>query len=346
MQLDTAGMRKRFEYVRGVSIFAVAVGHFSSRFLEQPLPLYSGYLIAFFFIVSGYGIHHSLTTRIGKLGTAKGLASFFVRRAVRLYPVYWLWLALDLVFDPASSVAGLRLAEVLLFQFHDPPQKWFLHAIVLCYLFAPLFFFAMRRTGKWFLPLLVAGVLVSNVGLRLLGAPPMRCGMYLFVYLGNVFLFGFGMYYAAMVPALRLRKSNWGLIAAGAVMSGLFVATRSMQLVATTVPKMQVLPQGWSQTLPVLLYASLLLVAVLFFSHERWLVGGPVFRFLGRVSLSIYVFEGMYSTSLERMGFIGGVSDWNIVAYLALFPFFAGGCWLLERALSVGRLPSWGRSGV
>lgn len=259
-----------------------------------------------------------------------------MRRAIRLYPVFWLWLGLDILVDPGNTLAELRLAELFLVQFNDPSYKWFLHAIVMCYLVALPLYVAVNRLDRWYLLVSVAVVVAVHFALSAAGVPPRRCLMFLFVFLGNVFLFGFGMYYARRFSSLRTTKSNLSLAVGVVVMAVVFVVTGYMQQQATSVPRLQMLPPEWDVALPLALYASIIYVAVQFFSHARRL---PLMRpigFLGRVSLSVYVFEGMFATALARLGLVRGVSDWNLIPYIVLFPLLAVGCRVLERQVLSG----------
>lgn len=326
------GLSRRINYIRGLAVFAVAIGHFSSRFMEHSIPTHPGYLIAFFFIVSGYGIYHSLNNRLAHNGIGHGLISFFSKRALRLFPLYWLWLILNLLFDPGVTLQNLQLSQILLLQFHDPAYHWFLPAIVMCYIVAPILFWLLQLLGKHFLFFSIGSVLALNIALSFLDVPKIRCWMYLFVYCGHIFLFAFGMYYAKVLYYRQWRRSTPLFVISCFCFAALCIIARLTQAATTTVPKLQTLPPIWEIAIPIGLYAMLFLVAVLFFQHDWKLPLASIFCFMGKISLAIYIFEGMYATALSRVSFFSGISDINILPYFLLFPIFVVGCFVLERA--------------
>lgn len=326
-------MRDATDYVRGLVILTVLVGHFSTQYMDWKIETYSGYFIAFFFILSGYGIGSSLDSRIGRLGPGRGLLGFFAKRAARLYPLYWIYFFLDYAFDPAARAAGFSWTEFFLVQFLDPAHKWFLHAIVLCYLLAPVLYLLLKVLKGRYLPALLGLGIAVNIGLALSGAPPVRCLMFLFVYLGNVLLFGFGMGRAAIRKHAGTGKGAAATSLAAALMVASFVLVHHLQALATAQPKAQVLPDGYGVVAPLALYGLIALFTVLFFGRDRRLLLLNVVRKIGSLSLSLYIFEGAYATLLRKAGMIAARSDLNLAVYALFFPFFLLGCHCLEHVL-------------
>jgi hypothetical protein len=124
--------------LKGFAILAVAANHFITLYVAPACNDYGNGFIAFFFIFSGYGLYHSLV-RCGRLSAGR-IFGFWVRRFVRIYPLYRLSLALLSTLDHQSYTVRVFLAYPLR---QAPGIFWFVTSIVQCYLLAPLLFWLL-----------------------------------------------------------------------------------------------------------------------------------------------------------------------------------------------------------
>ena len=183
--------------LRGVAVLLVVLAHASQKRLLAENFKFSGELgVIVFFVLSGFLITHLLLeerTRTGQISLSK----FYVRRALRIWPLYFAVLGvyvfvLPLFLDPdnhrsiyeADSLHDhyyllaypLFLQNYLLsgsdFHYNGLRVFWSLAVEEHFYLFWPLLLLALR--GRWLVPSLV-GIVIATFSLRaltLLGVLP------------------------------------------------------------------------------------------------------------------------------------------------------------------------------
>jgi peptidoglycan/LPS O-acetylase OafA/YrhL len=174
-----AGGRLAFaDLLRGIAAFIVMVGHFTILYLTAPAvvalltnsePAAAGYVpefiktlydrvdlaatgVAVFFLISGFVIPLSLERAT--------TVAFIIRRFLRIYPTFWVALALNVAAlflsawywsKPVEHTLGDYVANAALTtelsarHFDIPSVMWTLQIEMKYYLLAPLFFFAIRR---------------------------------------------------------------------------------------------------------------------------------------------------------------------------------------------------------
>jgi peptidoglycan/LPS O-acetylase OafA/YrhL len=111
-----------------------------------------GQVLGAFFIISGFGLFHQVVARKGELGS---VASFYRRRAARIYPGYWLCLIVLLVamaiYEPLLAIPPSALDLVIQFTALQMPARLIDSAI-------PIGFGV--DTAFWFVSVLLAFYLV------------------------------------------------------------------------------------------------------------------------------------------------------------------------------------------
>ena len=176
--------------MRGVAVLLVVLAHASQKRLLAENFKFSGELgVIVFFVLSGFLITHLLLeerTRTGQISLSK----FYVRRALRIWPLYFGVLGvyvfvLPLFLDPdnhrsiyeADSLHDhyyllaypLFLQNYLLsgsdFHYNGLRVFWSLAVEEHFYLFWPLLLLALR--GRWLVPSLV-GIVIATFSLRTL----------------------------------------------------------------------------------------------------------------------------------------------------------------------------------
>ena len=197
---DESYRRRRFlalDGLRGVAVLLVVLAHASQKRLLAADFKFSGELgVIVFFVLSGFLITHLLLeerTRTGGISLSK----FYVRRALRIWPLYFAVLGvyifvLPLFLDPDNfrsiyEAGSLRDHYYLLayplfvqnyllsgddFHYNGLRVFWSLAVEEHFYLFWPLLLLALR--GRWLIPSLV-GIMVAAFSLRaltLLGVLP------------------------------------------------------------------------------------------------------------------------------------------------------------------------------
>jgi peptidoglycan/LPS O-acetylase OafA/YrhL len=195
---DKPHHRKRFlalDGLRGVAVLLVVLAHGTQvhgsqeRLLPETLKFNGGWIgVVVFFVLSGFLITHLLVeerTRTGRIS----LTRFYIRRALRIWPLYFTVLGVYVfvlpLFDPSNfgsiyNANSLRdyyylLAYPFFLQnylvndsdvhFWGVELFWSLAVEEHFYLFWPLLLVALR--GRWLVPSL-AGIMIATFSLRVL----------------------------------------------------------------------------------------------------------------------------------------------------------------------------------
>lgn len=176
-----SGYIPQFDGLRGVAILLVLVGH--SRFLEALPHLgsleYTRFGVDLFFVLSGFLITGIL---LDSKGSENYFRNFYARRALRIWPLYYLILLVTFIVAPLfapsirSTVAGVWPAFVFYVQnivFMNNPTyplalgvTWSLAVEEQFYLTWPLLVFLLRRRA---LALVSVSLVFVSLSLRLAG---------------------------------------------------------------------------------------------------------------------------------------------------------------------------------
>jgi len=131
--------RQITSYLKGVAIMAVMVNHYSDIFISRAYGGYANSVIAVFFILSGYGIFQSFEK--APPVSLKVLGGYFFKRFFRLYPLFWLSMAILCYY--LNEIYPLKL--FLLPSFRVMIIYWFINAIIQCYSIAPVLYFFLKN---------------------------------------------------------------------------------------------------------------------------------------------------------------------------------------------------------
>ena len=179
-------------YIKGVFIVAFMNGH---RGVEL------------FFIASGFGLY------AGYLKSPGRWRAFFLKRAIRILPLYWVSIVVVYFRDsPTVSLKALLEHSVFLGIYGDEPLAfgplWFVSVIVLCYALMPVFVRAFDAgwAGWLFCISLVASPLSLSLGFG---------DVQLFMYLPG-FLFGMLLARLSNAATVQFARLTW-LFALGAL---------------------------------------------------------------------------------------------------------------------------------
>ncbi|KHT44123.1 hypothetical protein RJ41_17960 [Alteromonas marina] len=171
-------MRKRFDYIdalRGWAIFGVIVTHVSSLINYEgvltSLTGRGGLGVQLFFMISAFTIFHSLDNSKGKENFP--VSNFFIKRLLRIAPVYWLGIIVySLIFGLGSRgwLPGpelwhypLHFTFTNLFHPESPssvvPGGWSISCEVIFYFLCPILFALIRdiKSAIYFSIITVAG---------------------------------------------------------------------------------------------------------------------------------------------------------------------------------------------
>jgi peptidoglycan/LPS O-acetylase OafA/YrhL len=298
--------------VRGLAILLVLAHNLNpfegDRLVDRSAELASNFGwvgVQLFFVLSGYLISGIL---LDTRGAPHYYRAFFGRRVLRIFPLYYGVLLVCLVLLPALGLAPERLLAdsgnriwlwIYFINWAEPlgagvtafPHFWSLAVEEQFYLVWP--FVVARTTPRGLLKVAIALTVIafaSRLALRLAGASAM--GPYMFT-ICRMDALGLGAAVAVLVriPEYRDRAVRWrGRITI--VMSTLFVVGF---VVTRAYPRAGYLDQTFGYTILALVFAALVLLAVL--DHQRghgWIgavLRNPVLRSFGKYSYAIYLFH-------------------------------------------------------
>jgi peptidoglycan/LPS O-acetylase OafA/YrhL len=295
---------------------------------------FSGYangVVALFFVLSGYGIFHSLE---GKLNYGRNIISlqallvFYWSRALRIFPLYWLFLLLDAYVRNEMPHIGVFFANP---QQQAPGVGWFVTLLVQCYLLAPFLYIFLKKvgTGKYTATVLTLLFLVYVVSL--FDALPDHGvnAYYRHVFLGHIFIFSLGMVLPSIISVTPYMLANRSL------------ALLSFTLFLVTVYYTR-FSLFWLYVGPFFILSTFATCFFIILRNPR-LPLAKILILLGTYSYSIYLLHPFFYKALEELDIIQHGDLKNIVFTLLSLPVFILICVITEKYTNkiVGHLSNW-----
>ena len=252
------------------------------------MKFFFGFGVPLFFVVSAFSLAYGYE---GKLSDRRQVAEFYLRRLLRIAPLYYLAVIAQLatlaIFGiPQPDALTLLLSFTFLFNLSSAhvdgiaPASWSIGVEMLFYLIFP-FVLALARTPPRAVLLTAAFIAVAiayaMVGTRLKFPPS-------FVVHGLLFhlpYFGFGLIAHQAYRRLPARWGGWLTAAGLAAVVGVWAfAAYQPQAIVRIAPN--VLYQAcWG--------APFALLCIGMAARPPWLMSNPVTQFLGRISFGVYL---------------------------------------------------------
>lgn len=332
--------RQTTDYLKGLAIVAVLVSHYASFYAfdiyQRWLFEYASEFVAVFFILSGYGLYHSLSRhRQGARLSGRQLLDFYIGRALKIYPLYWASLLLtSLVLseqgygslrEPGLHTAGVYLAFPLVVA---PGVFWFIPMLMQCYLAAPACYRLLDRLGlKRYLALagILLVILMSGTYYVPMVAGALRIDPEALLYrnflFANIFLMALGMAMPLLVERYRRDLDSRVCVAASLT---LFLAAAYI----TRFPGLLFVRSGFLFT-PLFLVGSSLFCLFTIATSPRLPLSSLITP-LGSYSYPLYLFHRSYYGMLALAGLIGANSAVGIITTIWLAPAFFAVCIFLQ----------------
>ena len=322
--------RRLTNYLKGFAIIFVMADHFTGQFLTRDYGWINGYangFIAIFFLFSGYGLHFSFRKRFRQGLTLGALGRYFLDRAVRIYPLYWLSLLIAPYvfhygdFSILHETGGFLIYLGLPF-LGAPWLYWFMTARFQCYLLAPLFYLVLRRLPLW--------LSLAGGALLLLTATPLSLIIprtqvdpleYRYFLGAHLILFALGMTLPAVVSKYGRKVNN-------AMLAGSLAAFFASVYFTRT--ESDIFIQSHVVLIPLMVWSAFAL-------GVTWLAIGPalplqgVFGALGEHTYSLYLFHIPFYVLLADIGLLKNNQLRSVEVIAALLPLFVFLCIRFER---------------
>ncbi|PZD74239.1 hypothetical protein C1752_01250 [Acaryochloris thomasi RCC1774] len=281
---------------------------------------FANVIVSVFFLLSGYGIFASVRKKVIKDFSIISLVLFFRDRLVRLFPLYWIALAAQMLVNhepyQVSDFLGIGAEG----------HYWFISAILQCYLLSPFLAYALDRKkyltlfgttlvfiGVYFLPSHYP-FLANTLGwLHFVESP------YLDIYFLHTYLFFLGM--SLQKLELIKNRTQWESKIPKSVHCTIFLLIFILICFSVLLDKVYSFP----------VFGTLILVIAWTIYALRNGIEIKFFAFLGRISFSVYLFHMTYYFLLAKIGVLKIDLLWSVVAVIIVSPAFVLLCLGLER---------------
>lgn len=322
-------------YLRGMAIITVLLNHYVNYYLSDQFGGYAYRLVSFFFVLSGFGIYHSLNNAIshGTMNFAE-LVCYFYKRLIRILPVYWLaLLGASFLFPREYPLSEFIIFP--LFRSHGV-NYWFVTAIIQCYLAGPLLFLFLKRFGK-----VKYIVCLSFLMLLSFIYPLMHFDLSCihFVYgnflLGHIYLFGLGM----LIPSL-LSENNDKYVDKTLAWSLLLVFLMLVFYIHG-IKRAHVLTSRSANLLAPFFIISAFGFCLFFIATKPGLLFKRTIVLIGTYSYSLYLLHYLFYRFLYNIEIIKKASVQATVIVIVLFPVFFSICVLIEKSLNFSTRQLW-----
>ena len=314
--------------LKGIAISAVLINHYLNMNVKGTFLGYASLFVSLFFIVSGYGIYHSLTNRYRlEPHGIKKLLTFYANRLLRLYPLFLVaYITQCILFD--TPILTWTLLGI-----HAQGHFWFIPAIIQCYLVSPLFFICLKKNRFWSLNGLILTFLIANV-LLTSGALPELLGNSLRfihqywreVYFLSPLLFGLAMLVAEYIEC-------WNEVASFEKIY-LFALLLALVLFMMIIFNYQQKPHYLFSLLTTTICPLLLLtISAIYFLANNLSIS--LLSSIGTASFSIYLFHIIFYRSVNQLTGLGKNSWLEFIIVLILLPLFFYLCKFVEKQTSM-----------
>lgn len=297
--------RETTNYLKAFAILAVCINHFINGYITNSLIGYAYGFISIFFLLSGYGIYHSLEHQIDK-SFSEFIISFIKKRLMRIYPLFWLYCILTGFPDGIMGFFAL--------DFVHPKTPWFVPAIVQCYILAPFLFILTNRIKlKYIIPAIFSVFLIVNILLFAERFSPIESIGYHGLFFLNIFQFFLGYILAKIEKSIPCPKY--------------FVYCSFLLLfffIQETTPQSLLSFSGKRYLFPLLLSFTVFIFCLSLLSSTIVLPLKNVMNFIGIHSFSIYLFNGLSARVLSMLGIIhrDNTQCVGILVWIITLPFF------------------------
>lgn len=312
------------DFLKGVAIISVLINHYINNYISIRFSEIANGMVSIFFLLSGYGLFYSLSRK--KSNIILFYKGFYLKRILRIYPLYIVSLLLSVLFAGNS----FSLFTYIAFPFQASGIYWFITSLIQCYFLSPLIFAVWQKFGNrnYILFLTIILFVTQLVSLFLKFEPTRQYFGYRFMAVGHLFLFSYGI----CIPKLQLPKfltKSCFIAASGFIFLTTLLLTRQRDF-------------GFENS--GLYFSSLFILSCFIFissilKKQDLNLKFYIISFLGKHSYSIYLFHLFYFGILYKLGLIQKQSLIGIIVTLICFPFFLIGCIFAEKISSIKHWP-------
>ena len=335
--------------VRGWAILLVITHHVSTMFPEMPYPVkkltnFGWHGVQLFFLASALTL--LLSWHRTQVHDGSSIRSFFLRRFLRIAPMYYTGAVIYFIAEPPAS--GFDLSQMLIsFTFLNVwrpewipttpgwlvvPGGWSVGVEFIFYVLFPVLatiITSLSRAVAFFVAAFAFACLANHLGSFWLTEYSLDAARnFLYFWFPNqapVFALGFILYFIVISRWMQAfqKKSAYAMLASVAVL--LVVGAEYLSSGASF---------SWSNPVPPILYASLCFMVFIFTlsRHSNTLVTHPFIRKIGVLSFSSYILHFLFVHGLPL--WLDGLINVKAIGYAAIANFVL--LWALVLPATIG----------
>lgn len=302
-----------------MAILAVLINHYLNLNVSGDYLGYANLWISLFFMVSGYGIYHSLAGLLieRKDFNLRNAATFYYHRIVRILPLFWI----AYVFQ--QSLLDQHISWYSLLGIHGTGHFWFIPAILQCYLIAPFIFVVLAYNRLIALFLILFLVISASLLLHAGCVPEALVNDLKFIHLnwrGVYFLYILIFSLFLMIPqSIENRGGDPRPV------KYFFVAIMFSLIMVVMISTQMQLDHYEGRTVGEKFVATLIPLILMALLSIYVIANGlsvKALSWLGKKSYSIYLFHVSYFFLINDIFKFNRDSLQELIILLALFPLF------------------------
>lgn len=323
--------------VRFIAVALVLFDHWTMEHIELPVGALGALGVTIFFVLSGFLITRILLSSKDKLsnqpngGLSKYLKTFYIRRTIRIFPVYYLTLfVLALVNEPPVRQKfgwlALYATNIYIALYHTwmgtVDHLWSLAVEEQVYLFLPLLLFIIPRR---YVPVTALCMIVGSVGLRYLlyrahlpwfigyvSTPTCLDSFGLGALMAYGWLYQRERFVRFFTPSIWVWLSLAGFIGVGVLNNWIAIdSPRGYHNIMSDV---------WERLAASVFGFFLIGRAILGFGGlMQWVLENPVSQYLGRISYGLYLYHNFVFNVYHTKPTHFTVRSWNWLTNLLPF---------------------------
>jgi len=282
--------------------------------------------VSIFFLLSGYGLFHSLESRFRKKITVKKVLLYYYERVIRIFPLLWVAWFIQFIISRGDISYWIPLG------INASGHFWFIPALLQCYFLSPFLYWSIKKN----VTLSVALILVIFIAINfvLIGgyAPHVFIRLakitnsnWMEMYFFHIIVFTGGL----LIPSFMRKEKPADSIIKQKFHSASFWAFTVLIVFFFTFLK------HYSHISPFFrrefFLISLIMIIMLCGYALRYSIQNSFFKFLGRISYSLYLFHISFYLLVNNLGGFPENSLNEFLLSAILFPVFVYLCRHIEQ---------------
>jgi peptidoglycan/LPS O-acetylase OafA/YrhL len=310
--------------LRGIAILIILINHYLNLNVSITNIGFANLWVAIFFILSGYGIQHSLgkTFNNGKQQSALQYFRFYYSRIIRIFPLFLMaYLSECLIFKTPLflfTVLGIRADTHL----------WFIPAIIQCYILAPFIHVLINKHRILMLVIIISTFVFFNVYFSSNYAPELLIIVLkkMHMYWRHIFFLYLVIFSLSMfIPKIESgwhKITNHEKILYYCLLVGVVIFSMLFVQYNTILPGMYAFTVKTTYPLLLIIFLSIYLI----FNKIKI----PVISFVGENAYPIYLFHMIFYLTVNKYSAYGKDSVFEFCLIILLFTPFVYFCKYIE----------------